>query len=91
MPAKDAEDRLTVNWAEWRKGYSYSVGLPFNTLVYQLEQVWRQLWVGKLGLLHARGEVAGFWTPVSGEESAQGGRDRASCNTSPVIPTDPGA
>ena len=33
MPASNAEDRLTVNWAEWRKGYSYSVGYLFKILV----------------------------------------------------------
>lgn len=25
MPVSGGEDRLTVNWAEWRKGYSYLV------------------------------------------------------------------
>ena len=37
MPMNAGEDRLTVNLAEWRKGYSYSVSPQPPCQVFRLQ------------------------------------------------------
>lgn len=43
MPASGEEDRLTVNWAEWRKGYSYSVSTQLHGALLRPKNVVRAL------------------------------------------------